>query len=149
MLFSASYARAYYITGNSASYFTSQLVFAAAGIAVLFAVSRVPYDWYRRLSRVIYGVTVLLLAAVLLVGTNVNGATRWINLGFTQFQPSEVAKFSLILSLSVVMTRYQKEIRSFRVFLLCAAAMLVIAVLSGFRAVIFPRRSSLLLFASA
>ena len=129
MLFSASYARAYYITGNSASYFTSQLVFAAAGIAVLFAISRVPYDWYRKLSRVIYAVTVLLLAAVLLVGTNVNGATRWINLGFTQFQPSEVAKFSLILSLSVIMTRFQKEIRSFRVFLLCAAAMLVIAVL--------------------
>ena len=129
MLFSASYARAYYITGNSASYFTSQLVFAAAGVAVLFAVSRVPYDWYRRLSRVIYGLTVLLLAAVLLVGTNVNGATRWINLGFTQFQPSEVAKFSLILSLSVIMTRFQKEIRSFRVFLLCAAAMIAIAVL--------------------
>lgn len=129
MLYSASYARAYYITGNSASYFISQLVFAAAGIAVLLAVSRVPYDWYRKFSKVIYGVTVVLLAAVLIAGTNVNGATRWINLGFTQFQPSEVAKFSLILSLSVVMTRYQKEIRSFRIFLLCAAAMIVIAIL--------------------
>lgn len=129
MLFSASYARAYYVTGNSASYFTAQLVFAAAGIAVLFAVSRVPYDWYRRLSKAIYAATVLLLAAVLLVGTNVNGATRWISLGFTQFQPSEVAKFSLILSLSVVMTRFRKEVRSFRVFLLCAAAMIVIAIL--------------------
>ena len=129
MLFSASYARAYYVTGNSASYFTAQLVFAAAGIAVMLAVSRVPYDWYRKLSAVIYGATVLLLAAVLLVGTNVNGATRWINLGFTQFQPSEVAKFSLILSLSVVMTRCRNEVRSFRIFLLCAAAMIVIAVL--------------------
>ena len=129
MLFSASYARAYYLTGNSASYFTAQLVFAAAGIVVLFAVSRVPYDWYRKLSKFIYGAAVLLLAAVLVAGTNVNGATRWINLGFTQFQPSEVAKFSLILSLSVVMTRYRNKVRSFRVFLLCAAAMLVIAVL--------------------
>ncbi len=144
LLYSASFARAYYVTGNPASYFTAQLVFAAAGVAVLFAVSRVPYDWYRKLSRVIYGVTVLLLAAVLVAGTNVNGATRWISLGFTQFQPSEVAKFSLILTLSVIMTRFQKEIRSFRIFLLCAAAMIVIAILL----VLEPHFSATIIIAS-
>lgn len=129
MLFSASFARAYYLTGNSASYFTSQLLFAVLGVAVMFAVSRVPYQWYRNCSRLIYLVTVGLLAAVLLVGTNVNGATRWINLGFTQFQPSEVAKFSLIVSLSALMTKRKGEIKSLRVFCLCAGAMLLIAVL--------------------
>ena len=87
MLYSASFARAYHVTGNSASYFTSQLVFALAGVAVMLAVSRVPYEWYRKCSTLIFGITVALLTAVLLVGTNVNGATRWINLGFTQFQP--------------------------------------------------------------
>lgn len=45
MLFSASYARAYYLTGNSARYFTSQLVFAALGTVVMLLVSRVPYRW--------------------------------------------------------------------------------------------------------
>ena len=129
MLFSASFARAYYITGNSASYFTSQLIFAVAGIAVLYGMSRVPYDWYRSMSKVIYFVTVGLLIAVKLVGTNVNGATRWISIGFVQFQPSEIAKFSLIVSLSVLMTRNQVNIKSFRVFAACAVAMLIIAVL--------------------
>ena len=129
MLFSASFARAYYITGNSASYFTSQLIFAVAGIAVLYGMSRVPYDWYRSMSKIIYFVTVGLLIAVKFVGTNVNGATRWINFGFVQFQPSEIAKFSLIVSLSVIMTRNQAKIKSFRVFATCAVAMLIIAVL--------------------
>ena len=129
VLLSASYARAYHVTGNSASYFTSQFVFALMGVAVLLLVSRVPYDWYRKFYRLIYAVTVLLLVAVLLVGTNVNGATRWISLGFTQFQPSEIAKFSLIVTLSVIMSRYRDEIKSLRVFFLCAGSLVLIAVL--------------------
>ena len=129
MLYSASFARAYHVTGNSASYFTGQLVFALAGVAVMFAVSRVPYEWYQKFSTLIYAVTVALLAAVLLVGTNVNGATRWINLGFTQFQPSEIAKFSLIVSLASLMTKYRESIKSMRSFIACAAALLIVAVL--------------------
>ena len=129
VLLSASYARAYHVTGNSASYFTSQLVFALMGVAAMLFVSRVPYDRYRKFYRVILAVTVLLLAAVLLVGTNVNGATRWINLGFTQFQPSEIAKFSMIVTLSVIMSRCRDEIKSLRVFFLCAGSPVLIAVL--------------------
>ena len=129
MLFSASFARSYYVTGNSASYFTSQLVFAVAGVGVLLGMSRVPYDWYRKMSKVIFLITLGFLVAVKLVGTNVNGATRWISLGFVQFQPSEIAKFSLIVSLSVIMTREQANIKSFRVFAACAGAMLLIAAL--------------------
>ena len=65
VLLSASYARAYHVTGNSASYFTSQLVFALMGVAAMLFVSRVPYDRYRKFYRVILAVTVLLLAATL------------------------------------------------------------------------------------
>ena len=129
VLLSASYARAYHVTGNSASYFTSQFAFALMGVAVLLLVSRVPYDWYRKFYRLIYAVTVLLLIAVLLVGTNVNGATRWISLGFAQFQPSEIAKFSLIVTLSVIVSRYRDEINSLRVFFLCAGSLVLIAAL--------------------
>ena len=129
MLFSASFARAYYVTGNSASYFTSQLIFALLGIAVLYGMSRVPYEWYFKLSRLIYGVSVLFLLAVLVIGTNVNGATRWINLGFTNLQPSEIAKLALIISLSVLMTRNQKDIKSPRTFFACAGALAIIAAL--------------------
>ncbi|MGN1306450.1 MAG: putative lipid II flippase FtsW [Faecousia sp.] len=129
MLFSASFARAYYITGNSASYFTSQAIFAVLGIGAMYAMSRVPYEWYYKFSRLIYGVTILLLLAVLLVGSTVNGSTRWINLGFTQLQPSEIAKLSLIISLSVLMTRNQKDIKSPHTFFACAGALVIIALL--------------------
>ncbi len=129
MLFSASFARAYYITGNSASYFTSQAIFAVFGIGAMYAMSRVPYEWYYKLSRLIYGVTILLLLAVLLVGSTVNGSTRWLNLGFTQLQPSEIAKLSLIISLSVLMTRNQKDIKSPRTFCACAGALAIIVLL--------------------
>ena len=129
MLFSASFARAYYVTGNSAKYFTSQLIFALLGVAALYGMSSVPYEWYFKLSRLIYGVSVLFLVAVLLIGTNVNGATRWINLGFTNLQPSEIAKLALIISLSVLMTRNQKDIKSPRTFFACAGALAFIAVL--------------------
>ena len=144
MLFSASFARAYYITGNSASYFISQAIFAVLGIAAMFAMSRVPYEWYYKLSRLIYGATVLLLLAVLLVGTNVNGATRWINLGFTQLQPSEIAKLSLIISLSVLMTRNQKDIKSLRTFLSCAGTLAIIALLL----IVEPHFSATIIIAS-
>lgn len=129
MLFSASYARAYYVTGNSASYFVSQLIFALIGIAAMYGMSRVPYEWYRKFSRPLYAAAILLLLAVLLIGTKVNGARRWINLGFTNFQPSEIAKFALIVMLSALMTSNQKDIKAPRTFWVCAAALVMIAVL--------------------
>ena len=129
MLFSASYARAYYVTGNSASYFVSQLIFALIGIAAMYGMSRVPYEWYRKFSRPLYAAAILLLLAVLLIGTKVNGARRWINLGFANFQPSEIAKFALIVMLSALMTSNQKDIKAPRTFWVCAAALVMIAVL--------------------
>lgn len=129
MLFSASFARAYYVTGNSASYFTGQLLFALLGIAAMYFLSRVPYAWYQRFSRVLYITCVGLLLAVLLFGLTGGGATRWIKLGFISFQPSEIAKLSLIVSLANILTVRQEETRTLRTFFACAMAMLIIAVL--------------------
>lgn len=129
MLFSASFARAYYVTGNSASYFTAQLVFALMGIAGMYLFSRVPYAWYENSSRVLYFVSLLLLLAVLLFGLTGGGATRWIKLGFISFQPSEIAKLSLIISLSHILSAKQAQVRSARTFFSCSAAMVFIAVL--------------------
>ena len=120
MLFSASFARSYYLTGNSASYFTSQLVFALIGVGVLYLMSRVPYAWYEKTALFIYGAAFLLLVAVLVVGTRVNGAKRWINLGFTGLQPSELAKFALVVMLAAVLSRFQRESKKPKVFWICA-----------------------------
>ena len=129
MLFSASYARAYYLTGNSARYFTSQLVFAALGTVVMLLVSRVPYRWYEKCNWLILAAATVLLLLVLVIGTNSNGATRWINLGFTSLQPSEIAKFSLVVYLAAMLDKYQANARSVPVFLICVLPLAVFAVL--------------------
>ena len=129
VLFSASFARAYYVTGNSASYFTGQLLFAAMGIVGMWILSRVPYDWFRKSSRLLYVVSVGLLLAVLLFGLTGGGATRWVRIGFVSFQPSEIAKLSLIVSLSKILSERREELRAPKTFWACAVAMGVIAVL--------------------
>lgn len=129
MLFSASFPRAYHVTGNSASYFTSQLLFALMGVAVMYGFSLVPYRLYSRYSKLLYGACVLLLLGVLLFGLTGGGATRWIRLGFVRFQPSEIAKLSLIISLANILTRQREHSRSPRTFFACSLAMLIVAVL--------------------
>ena len=129
MLFSASFPRAYHVTGNSASYFTSQLLFAVMGVALMYAVSFVPHGIYAKYSALLYGACVVLLLGVLIFGLTGGGATRWIKLGFVSFQPSEIAKLSLIISLAKILTVQQDHSRSFRTFLACSVAMLIVAVL--------------------
>ncbi|MBR4308287.1 MAG: putative lipid II flippase FtsW [Oscillospiraceae bacterium] len=129
MLFSASFPRAYHVTGNSASYFLSQLLFALMGVTLMYGVSFVPYRLYGKYSGLLYGSCVLLLLGVLLFGLTGGGATRWIRLGFVSFQPSEIAKLSLIISLAKLLTLQQDHSGSFRTFLACSMAMVIIAVL--------------------
>ncbi len=136
MVLSASFASAYYDlqgeTGhNPAYYFIRQLVFALAGIGVMIACSRIPMVVYRRLSRLAMIVALGCLGAVLVVGTVVNGARRWINLGFTTFQPSEITKIAIILYFSALICKYKDRMRTFRYGILPFAAVLgaVVALL--------------------
>ena len=129
MLLSASYPRAYYVTGKSTSYFLSQLLFGILGIVAMYCTSLIPWTLYYRVSRPLYFGCVLLLIGVLLFGLTGGGATRWIKIGFISFQPSEIAKLSLIISLAKILTEKRKNSRSFKVFLDCSGAMVIIAVL--------------------
>lgn len=129
MLFSASFPSAYSETGNSASYFTSQAIFAALGLGAMYFISRVPYIWYLKFSKMIYIVSAVLLAAVIFFGLVGGGARRWLNLGFLSFQPSEIAKVALIISMASILTRKRQEIKSTKTFFSCAAALGIVAVL--------------------
>lgn len=131
MLLSASYARAYYETGNAAGVFVRQLGFAAAGVAILLFVSRVPYEWYNRFCVLVYLVGAVLLLLVLLIGGRAGGAKRWLNLGFN-FQPSEVAKFALILILASMLSIYRDRMKQFKTLVLCCLPTVGYAVLLYF-----------------
>ena len=77
-----------------------QILGVAIGLCVMFVISLFDYVWVLEFYWMIYLAAVASLASVLVIGQSVNGAKRWINLGFTTFQPSELAKILLILFFS-------------------------------------------------
>lgn len=79
------------------SYQIRQLQGVILGLAAMVVVSLIDYNWILKFYWVMYAVNIAMLFAVLLFGENVNGATRWLNLGFIQFQPSDLTKLILIL----------------------------------------------------
>ena len=114
VLFSASYARAYYETKNAASVFVNQLIFAVMGIGVMWLISRVPYEWYQKLSLLILAASIGLLVLVPFIGTESGGATRWLDFGFVSFQPSEIAKFGVICSFAAIMAAHTRDMKTIR-----------------------------------
>ena len=116
MLYSASYAQSAYDTGYriTTKYLQKQAVCAAIGLAAMYCFSRIPaYFWYR-LAWPLYGVSIALLLSVLVIGQEVNGAKRWINLAGIQFQPSEVAKFAQIALFARLTRQYGQDAKQFR-----------------------------------
>ena len=99
VLYSASSAQSAYDTGYAITtrYLQKQALCALLGLIALYLFSRVPAALWYRLAWPIYGVSILLLLSVLVVGQQVNGARRWISIAGLQFQPSEIAKFGAIL----------------------------------------------------
>ncbi len=116
VLYSASYAQSQYDTGyeRSTRYLQKQAVCAAIGLAAMYFFSRLPAALWYRLAWPLYGASIVLLLSVLAVGEEVNGARRWINLAGLQFQPSEIAKFTLIVLFARLTRSFGQEARSFR-----------------------------------
>ena len=78
-------------------YMTRQILGVVLGVAVMVVISLIDYNWVLNFYWLLYGINLILLIAVLLVGTSSHGATRWLDLGFVQFQPSDLAKILTIL----------------------------------------------------
>lgn len=116
MLYSASYAQSEYDTGytDSTKYLQKQALCAMIGLGAMFVFSRIPARRWERLAWPIYALSIVLLLSVLAVGQSVNGAKRWINIGGIQFQPSEIAKFSMILLLARLTKQYGEDAKKFR-----------------------------------
>ena len=113
MLYSASYAQSEYDTGYeiSTKYLQKQAVCAAIGLIAMYFFSRIPAVLWYRLAWPLYGFSILLLLSVLVIGQEVNGARRWINIAGIQFQPSEVAKFTMILLFARLTYRFGPDAR--------------------------------------
>lgn len=116
MLYSASYAQSEYDTGytDSTRYLQKQGVCAVIGLAAMVALSRIPPDFWLRTAWPLYGISIVLLLSVLLFGESVNGARRWINIAGLQFQPSEIAKFTMIVLFARLTKGFGTSAREFR-----------------------------------
>jgi cell division protein FtsW len=102
---------------DSAFYLKRTLMFGAVGLLIMHLVARHGLKAVRELTPVILGVSFFLLLAVLAVGTEVNGASRWIGGGFLQIQPSEIAKVALVLYGADLLANKPKRARSIEGFM--------------------------------
>lgn len=116
MLYSASSAQSEYDTGYqiSTKYLQKQAVCAVIGVIAMAAFSRIPASFWYRFAWPLYGISIALLLLVLVAGESVNGARRWINIAGIQFQPSEIAKFTMILLFARLTRGFGKDARKFR-----------------------------------
>ena len=116
MLYSASFAQSEYDTHyeSSTRYLVKQAICAAIGLVAMFFFSRIPAEVWYHSAWLLYGISIVLLLSVLLVGQEVNGAKRWINIGGIQFQPSEVAKFTMILLFARLTRKFGPDAEKFR-----------------------------------
>ena len=114
MVFSASYPSAYYYHNNGMYFINKQLLWAAMGVIAMILTANFDYRRYKKLAPLLLGISIVLLIAVLLVGTNIKGAKRWIGVGSLTFQPSEVAKLALIIYFAASLAQNKSKIKEFK-----------------------------------
>jgi cell division protein FtsW len=105
MVYSASSARALLSSDAPSYYLKRQAVYALMGLVALVVLSRIDFHRLRHATGPLLAATFFLLVAVLALGTAVNGARRWLPLGFIDFQPSELAKLVLALWTAALLAR--------------------------------------------
>ena len=119
MLFSASYAYSYYYFDNSYHFITPQALFAVFGLVLMGLISLFDYHHLHKFAFPLFFITLGLLVAVkVLAGTSIapilNGANRWLYIGPVNFQPSEVAKFALVLIFAHLISINYHKMGTFR-----------------------------------
>lgn len=113
MLYSAGYAVALYRRGDAYTYIRPQLLFAALGAVAMYMASRIDYHIWHKLAWPLLGISLALLVVVLFM-PEYNGCKRWIVLpGLGTLQPSEIAKFSVVLVFSHIISLNHDRMKTF------------------------------------
>lgn len=115
MVLSASSPSALSESGNSYAYFSKQLLFAVLGLISMVFISKIDYRFYQKFYKHSWWLALILLAAVLVVGKEVNGAKRWIYItNAISFQPSEIVKFLMIIFYSGLLVKDRDELKEYK-----------------------------------
>lgn len=114
MVFSSSYVYALYENGDFAYFFKRQAIWLVLASFAFFFVMHFPYHYYRKITKQLFFLSVILLILVKLIGAEINGAQSWIRLGFFSFQPSEFVKLMMIIYLAHVYSNKNSYIDNFK-----------------------------------
>ena len=139
MIFSVAFVYSASSTYASVKFNSSEYLFwlhgirVVMGIAVIFVFARIDYRKWKKLTKPGLITAIVCLMIVLVVGSRIKGATRWIHFGPVNFQPSEYAKFALVFHLAAMMSVKEKVIKDFQrafapvmVWILCVVALVAI-----------------------
>ena len=146
-LFSSSYAYALQNYGNSFHFIKKQLFFAVAGVCIMLFLSNVDYHFYKKFAWIIYFLSVIMLIVVLILPPLQEGFDykRWLKIGSFSFQPSEIAKFAIILLFSKLIANNSKNMKKFSFGIATLGALL--ALVCGLVVVETHLSATLLIFA--
>ena len=144
MIFSATASQQEAEGLDPTSFMKRQVIYALAGVAVLIGVSSFNYRALKGLSIAIYGATLAALVLVLTpLSTPVGGATRWIDLGSFQAQPSEFAKLATILVVAAYLAERKDNIGARDILICCG-----IVALPGVLVFLEPDLGTMMVFVS-
>ncbi len=116
----------YLIVGSASESLQSrQLLGIIIGIVGMLVVSFIDYQWILKLKWPLYFLNIILLLIVTFFGNEVNGATRWIDLGFLSFQPSELTKIILVLFFAQHLMEGKEQIKNWKFLAKCGILFII------------------------
>ncbi len=115
--------------GEDPSNYYSQMVFFATGLVIMFIVAFFDIDYLARFDRTLYIVNILLLVAVILVGSSSNNAVRWIKIGPVRLQPSEFSKVIMIFCMANFIDKKKDSINNISILARLCALVIVPVIL--------------------
>lgn len=127
-LFSSSYAFALQNYGSSFHFIKKQAILAVVGVFIMLIVSKINYHVYRHFAWIIYFVSIVMLIVVLILPPLQDGFDykRWLVIGSFSFQPSEIAKFAVVLLFSHLICDNMKHMKNFRFGIFVFGALLAL-----------------------
>ena len=112
-VYSASATLAWKQDGNSVGILFRHGTFLLAGLGCMWAVHRLKFAWFSRLSQLGIHIALVLLLLTLLVGSEINDARRWMDIGGFRFQPSDIAKVALVAFVARMLDRNRLVLHDF------------------------------------
>ena len=116
---------------DSFYYLKKQLFATSLGLAGMYAMANIDYHIWQRFALPAYILSLVLSLLVLFIGDEYNGSKRWLSFGPLSFQPSEFAKFAVIIFLAWLIVRLGKGMKKFSVLMLVMLSILPIVGLVG------------------